>query len=81
VPRANRPSRLQPLWSLHAADGLALLEVACSASGYCARRSGGPWKGGFGVSSIARDVVHDVAALIAAVDPGNRLRPPRRRTS
>jgi hypothetical protein len=72
-----RPERLEPLWRLHAPDGLALLEVAVSSQGYAARRAGGPWQGGFGVSVLTRDAVHDVAALLAATDAGNRSRPGR----
>lgn len=48
-----------------------------SSQGYAARRAGGPWQGGFGVSVLTRDAVHDVAALLAATDAGNRSRPGR----
>ncbi|HEY7461069.1 MAG TPA: hypothetical protein VIC59_04265 [Gemmatimonadota bacterium] len=72
-----KPRRVEPLWHVVSPDGGLLVEVATGDRGYCARRPGEPWCSGFGIATVARDAVHDVAALLAATDAGNRLRPGR----
>jgi hypothetical protein len=52
-----------------------VLELAISDLGYVARRgSRGPWRAGFGIATLARSTVTDVASLLGALDAGNRLR-------
>lgn len=65
--------RVQPLWQLRApGERRSTLELCCSSAGYVVRRDGRVY-GGTLLSSLVREAVIALAAIMAAARPEDRL--------